>query len=210
MLLEKLQTLKIRRRVLLLLTLLGLAGSAAGNVLNARPTIAATLIALGPPVLFFASFEVASRFPVARERHWSVKVLLYFVLSCLAVLMALNSFFHQREAFHRESGDALTSWSLPIVIDLFMLVCSVLVLETEAQIRDVKAKLGVTKPPTRAEEAPVNKNEPRVTGKQKVAMALAQFPEIGLDELVRKTGLSSGYVNNLVKEIRSKGELQTA
>ena len=206
MLLNKLKELKWRRRVLLVLTILGLGGSAAGNVLNARPTGPAIAIALGPPVLFFLAFEVASRNPLARDRHKGFKVLLYGVLSFLAFLMALNSFFHQRDAFYRETGDHLTSQTLPIAIDCFMLVCSILVLEIEAQIRDIKSRLSTGKKMDEAErDLPAAKppQEPKVTGKEKVAMFLAQYPQADVDELVRKTGLSNNYVSTLVKQMRA-------
>lgn len=205
MLLNKLKELKWRRWVLLGLTVLGLAGSAAGNVLNARPTLEAQIIALGPPVLFFLAFEVASRNPLARERHWSFKVMLYGVLSILAFLMGLNSFFHQRNAFYRETGDQLTANTLPIAIDCFMLVCAILVLEIEAQIRDIKSRLATGKTAAEVERnlpAPKSPQEPKVSGKEKVAMFLAQHPQADVDELVRRTGLSYNYVSTLVKQMR--------
>ena len=203
MLLNKLKELKRRRWVLLVLTILGLAGSAAGNVLNARSTAPAIVIALGPPVLFFLAFEVASRNPMARERHIALKWMLYLVLAALAFLMALNSFFHQRDAFLRETGDALTANTLPYAIDCFMLVCSILVLEIEAQIRDIQSRLATGK--AKPEELPpaVKPQEPKISGKERVAMELARWPQANVPELVEKTGLSYNYVASLVKDMRA-------
>jgi len=206
MLPNKLKELKRRRWVLLALTTLGLIGSAAGNVLNARPTLEAQIIALGPPVLFFLAFEVASRNPLAKERHISLKWMLYLVLGALGLLMGLNSFFHQRSAFYRESGDHLTANTLPIAIDCFMLICAILVLELEAQIRDIKSRMATGKTAAEVEKslpAPRPPQEPKVTGREKVAMFLAKYPQADVNELVEKTGLSYNYVSTLVKQMRA-------
>lgn len=200
---QKLKSLKRRRRILLVLTLIGLAGSAAGNVLNALPTPTARIIALAPPVLFFGAFEVASRFHMAKERHLAVKVSLFAVLGGLAILMAINSYFHQRDAFHRETQDWLTAYSLPISIDLFMLICAILVLEHEAQIRDIQARL-VSNPKAKVDDnVPVAPKERQPSGKERVAMLLAKHPEITLKDLHQQAGVSLSYATSVAKQVRA-------
>ena len=58
---------------------------------------------------------------------------------------------------------------------------------------EVERDLPAAKPP----------QEPKVTGREKVAMFLAQYPQADVDELVRRTGLSNNYVATLVKKMRA-------
>lgn len=203
MLFNKLKSLKRRRRILLVLTLTGLAGSAAGNVLNALPTVPARIIALAPPILFFAAFEVASRFHMAKDRRVAIKASLFSVLGGLAVLMAVNSYFHQRDAFYRETQDWLTAYSLPISIDLFMLICAILVLEHEAQIRDVEARLASNPKAKVEDEVPAAPKERQPSGKERVAMILARHPEIALRDLHKEAGVSLSYATSVAKQVKA-------
>lgn len=198
---QKLKKLKNTRLYYKCLVALGLGASAFGNTLNAKDTGVAVAIALLPPILFFLAFEAITKLPLRKETHWAWKVLLILAVVAIVAIMAYLSYHHQRAAVHRVTQDVDTANLLPAAIDAFMLVFSVLLVEVGIQIRDVEARMSVT--PKVTEDVPPAPKERQPSGKERVAMLLAKYPEITLRDLHQQAGVSLSYATSVAKQVRA-------
>jgi hypothetical protein len=190
----------------------GFTVSAGGNVLHAQKTPIAIAISLLPPVILALAFELVSRIPMAKERHIMWKSTRIGATSGIALIMAWNSYFHQRDAFFRYTGgDVTASLTLPIAIDGLMIVGSVSLIELGVQIRDLEAYVAAGNRVVKAkpETAPKRKDkEPTI--RERVAALLARSPELTISDLAQLTGSSKTYVYNIVNDLNKVSDLQPA
>lgn len=180
--------------------------SAAGNALHAPRTFWGIAISQVAPVFLFVCFELVIHIPLDKERSaWFKAGRLVGTLS-IAVVAAVNSYFHQRDAiFVHSGGDQLMAWTLPGAIDGLMIVCSVTLVELEYQRIKYRAYLaaGKVKAEQMAEPAPRRK-EREPNGRERVMATLAKHPTITVRELAQRAGVSEGYASTLTKELRSE------
>jgi len=205
---KKLQLLFLLRNAARATMVFGYLASSGGNVLHARKNPIDILIALGAPTFFLVAFELMSRIPIDRERHWTFRWGRIGATLAIAAITGYLSYFHQRDALYARSGDQAQAYLLPVAVDALMVVGSISLIEVNLQIAKTEALIaGVTfkesKQITVKPEKPVN-------GRERFARTLAKFPELshtpqGLRELASKAGISYNYAFTLLKEL--KGEM---
>ena len=182
----------------------GFITSAGGNVLHAAKNPISIGISLLAPSMLALAFELVSRIPILKERHWSVKVLRIAATGGIAIIMATISYQHQRDAFSKW-GDQMQATLLPIAIDGLMIVGSISLIELAIQIRDLEAVLAAGGIVRKVKETtPTSKKDKGPSGKERVAQILAKAPELSIGELAKSANVSYNYAHSIVSELRPK------
>lgn len=183
----------------------GFLASAGGNVLHAQKSPVGITLAMLPPTILFLAFEMVSRVPIRKEARWHTKVLRLSATSAIATIMALLSYFHQRDAiFAATDGDQLAAYLLPGSVDALMIVGSVTLIELAIQIEDLEARIEgnavrVSKP---AQVAP--KAETTSAKKANIAQLWRRYPDLSIKELAVKAGTSYEYARSIIAELKKE------
>jgi hypothetical protein len=142
-------TLKQLRRLrwlVLITVLVGIAASIAMNVLHAPPSLVARIASGIPPAAVFGSLELIARIPGSGKWLTRARV---FGASIVALGAASISYAQQRAAVHDLGFAMWEAWIWPAVIDGFMIVASVSLVEVVHKIRELTAEpAGAAKPQT--------------------------------------------------------------
>lgn len=182
-------------------TAFGFTASAGGNLLHAGfERIVPILIALAAPTFLFAAFELIARIPLRDEASFWARWGRVMATTVIAVISAYNSFFHQRDAIFEQTGDVAQAWTLPIAVDMLMIVGSVSLMELDIQIRTLMAyvegsKIQVNKPAAPKVEKPVSK-------KEIVVKAWRDNPGLSTRQIAEKLDVSYNYVHSIVSELK--------
>lgn len=188
--------------------------SAMFNVLHAEWNVFSVVIAIVSPSLLLFAFEVGSRIPIPKQPgilRWVGIAVRIIATVAIAGITAWISYFHQRDSFMRWGGDETQAAVLPIAIDLFMIVGSVGVMEVTSLIKDVKSDirevelriaglLGAKRSKEILADEPVVAKPP--TGREKIAMAMAEMPWATVKEIAARAGTKEAYTGTVVSELR--------
>lgn len=187
--------------------LFGFMTSAGGNVLHAAKNPISIAISLLAPSILALAFELVSRIPLRKEASPVAKVLRVGATGGIALIMAVISYQHQRDAFGRW-GDQLQATLLPAAIDGLMIVGSVSLIELTIQIRDLEAAIAAGGMIRKVKEmTPTSKKEKGPSGKERVAQVLAKAPELSLTEIARTANVSYNYAHSIAKELKKPAAL---
>lgn len=192
---------------------LGYLVSATFNVLHADNNPISIIIAIVSPSLLLFAFEVGSRIPIPKKIgvfRWVGIIVRIVATVSIAGVTAWISYFHQRDSFLKWGGDVTQAQILPIAIDLFMIVGSVGVMEVSALVKDAKSEIKELEiritgllSAKRAKEVLVDEPVAKpATGREKIAMALAEMPWGTIKEIAAKAGQKEGYTGTVVAELR--------
>jgi hypothetical protein len=191
-------------------TTLGFIASAGGNVLHARHTPVAVIIALGAPIGLFLAFELVSRVPLRPESHWVSKYGRIAATGSIAAIMVIISYRSQKAAFMNATGEWLTATLLPGAIDALMIVGSITLIELGIQVRNLEAhmagdkiKTTVVKPKPEEPTIIPPVKEPELSKKQRIAAIVAASPDLPYQEIADRAGASYNYVHSIVGKLRS-------
>lgn len=204
---QKLKNLYSLKKLAWGVTALGFAISAGGNVLHAHKTTIGVAIAVVPPILLFAAFELVSRVPLRPEAHWVGKWARVLATGAIAAIMFIVSWRAQHDALLAYTGDHATAVMLPGAIDAVMVVGSVTLLELGVQILNLEAYIAggavktSTAKPKVEEVPPVKKDEPP-SKKEAIAAVIARSPELSVKDVAKLTGSSYNYTHAIVGELR--------
>jgi len=179
----------------------GFVASGAGNILNAKKEVVGIALALTAPVILALAFELISRIPLRKEANWVTRTGRLAPTLLIAGIAAYNSFFHQRDALLEYNPvDVAQAWTLPIAVDLLMIVGSVSLIELGIQIMNMEAfiegrKVQVVKPAPPLKERAVSKKEILVK-------AWRDDPSLSPRQLAEKLGVSYNYAHSITSELK--------
>lgn len=175
------------------------------NSLQAQHNYASVFISCLPPAFVMGGFELVSRIPIHHDGSWLIKVTRPAATAGITLGSAWLSYFHQREAFGKYTDDMTTVRVLPLLIDGLMVVAAVSLIELNAQVGILETKqLGLD---TRVERAPriaVKAIVKAPSGKERVALVLAEAPDLAIKEIAARAGVSYNYSHSIVSELRRK------
>lgn len=137
-------TLKQLRRLrwfVLITVLVGIAASIAMNVLHAPPSLVARVASGIPPAAVFGSLELIARIPGSGKWLTRARVV---GASIVALGAASISYAQQRAAVHDLGFAMWEAWIWPAIIDGFMIVASVSLVEVVHKIRQLTAEPGLS------------------------------------------------------------------
>lgn len=211
--LNRLQFLRIISRGIMIL---GFVASAGGNVLHGGKTPVQILISLAAPVILMGAFELVSRIPLPKHRHWFPKTMRVLATAGIATMSAYISYFAQRDAIYSQTSNHAQAYLLPLAVDFLMVVGSISLIELELQIMEIEVSMDASRAKQQAAaltEPPALKSERAPNGRERFARALAKAPELshnpsGLRELAQMADISYNYAFTLLKEL--KGEMVDA
>lgn len=189
----------------------GFVMSAGGNILHAEKTAVDILIALAAPTILALAFELVSRIPIRKEAHWLGKGLRIIATGTISAIMALISYFHQRDAIFAETHDQLQAYLLPAAIDALMIVGSVSLIELGVQVRDLEAFIAAGGTVKKVkEETPVpSKKDREPTGRERIAATWYNSPNLTIRQIAELAGTSYNYAAGVVGELRKLAEPST-
>jgi hypothetical protein len=186
----------------------GFVASGAGNILHAKKEPVGIVLALAAPVILSLAFELISRIPLRKEANWMTRTGRLAPTLLIAGIAAYNSFFHQRDALLAYNpADIAQAWTLPIAVDLLMIVGSVSLIELGIQIMNMEAfiegrKVQMVKPaPPMAQRA--------LSKKEIITKAWRDEPHLTIKQLAEKVGASYNYTHSMVKELSKDTEPAT-
>jgi hypothetical protein len=183
------------------------------NVLHAGSyDFARWFFAALPPIFVLAAWEIVSRIPIPADATWWRRIVRPLVTVLLAGGAAYLSYFHQRDAVMRYTGDISTAYVLPALVDGLMIIASVSTYELNLQLRNLDAvetarAAGRT---VKADSKPKTPKQELPTGREKVARLFSQYPEMSAKEIARLAGVKEPYAYNVLGQLRKASELQTA
>jgi hypothetical protein len=186
----------------------GFVASGAGNILHAKKDFVGIVLALAAPTFLALAFEMISRIPLRKEASWLTRIGRLAPTMLIASIAGYNSFFHQRDALlDYNPADVAQAWTLPIAVDLLMIVGSVSLIELGIQILNMEAyiegrKVQTVKPAPPKVERPLSK-------KEIITKAWRDEPHLSIRELAAKVGASYNYTHSMVKELSKDVEPAT-
>jgi hypothetical protein len=174
------------------------------NSLQAQSNYTSIAISILPPAFVMAGFELVSRIPIHRDGSWLIKVTRPVATASITLGSAWLSYFHQRSAFGKYTDDITTVRVLPLLIDGLMVVAAVSLIELNAQVTILETKqAGLDVRVERAPRTPATKVVAKApSGKERIALVLAEAPELAIKEIAAKAGVSYNYAHSIVKELR--------
>jgi len=131
---HNLKQLRRLRWLVLVAVLLGIAASIAMNVLHAPPSLAARLVAVGPPVAVFVCLELISRIPSSSKARTRSRIA---GAAVAALTAATISYAQQRAAVLGLGFAPWEAWIWPLTIDGVMIVASISLVEVVAKVREM-------------------------------------------------------------------------
>jgi len=177
------------------------ATSVWSNSLVAQNTNQSLAIMVMAPLIVLLGFELVSRIPLS-ESSWIVRFTRPTVTAAITGGGAYLSYWHQRDAFMKYSGDPQTAYILPGLIDGLMVVAAISLIELNALYDKTEARqAGLNVQLTKREPIVATKVR-AVTGKERVAQILAKQPDIPIKRLAIEAGVSEGYAGTLAGELR--------
>jgi hypothetical protein len=177
------------------------ATSVWSNSLVAQNTNQSLAIMVMAPLIVLLGFELVSRIPLS-ESSWVVRFTRPTVTAAITGGGAYLSYWHQRDAFMKYSGDPQTAYILPGLIDGLMVVAAISLIELNALYEKTEARqAGLNVQLTKREPIVATKVR-AVTGKERVAQILAKQPDIPIKRLAIEAGVSEGYAGTLAGELR--------
>lgn len=174
------------------------------------------VISILPPLLVVAAFEIGSRIPIDRARSWLWRIPRPAATAGIALIGGYLSYFHQRDAFFQHTnGDMSTAAALPLSIDGLMIVAVVSLYELNIKIAELYSFLEAEASKAARREAnltelPIRPSRPGTSKREMVARLLNQSPELDVEQIARATGASTGYVYNLVSELKKANKAELA
>ena len=129
-----LKQLRRLRWIVLVTVLSGIAASIAMNVLHAPDSLAAQLVAAGPPLAVFGALELVVRIPSSSRGLSALRIA---GAAVVAIGAAAISYAQQRAAVHELGFDEWESYIWPLIIDGIMIVASVSLVEVVRKIRQL-------------------------------------------------------------------------
>lgn|SRR5262245_20550086 len=177
------------------------ATSVWSNSLVAQNTNQSLVIMIMAPLIVLLGFELVSRIPLS-ESSWVVRFTRPTVTAGITIGGAYLSYWHQRDAFMKYSGDPQTAYILPALIDGLMVVAAVSLIELNVMFEKTEARqAGLNVQLTRRDPIVATKVR-AVTGKERVAQILAKQPDITIKRLAIEARVSEGYAGTLAGELR--------
>jgi hypothetical protein len=131
---HNLKQLRRLRWLVLVTVLAGIAASITMNVLHAPPNLAARFVATIPPLAVFGALELIARIPSSSP--WLTRARVAGAASVAAGAAAI-SYAQQRAAVHELGFPMWEATIWPAIIDGFMVVASVSLVEVVRKIRDL-------------------------------------------------------------------------
>lgn len=131
---HNLKQLRRLRWLVLIAVALGIAASIAMNVLHAPPSLAARLVAVGPPVAVFACLELIARIPSTSTVRTRSRIA---GAAIVAMTAATISYAQQRAAVLGLGFAKWEAWIWPLTIDGVMIVASISLVEVVAKVREM-------------------------------------------------------------------------
>jgi hypothetical protein len=187
----------------------GFVASGAGNILHAKKDPVGIVIALAAPTFLALAFEMISRIPLRKEAGWGTRAGRLGPTLAIAGIAAYNSFFHQRDALlGYNPADVAQAWTLPIAVDLLMVVGSVSLIELGIQIMNMEAFIEGKKVQTVKPAPP--KPQRALSKKEIITQAWRHEPHLTVKELAEKVGASYNYTHSMVKELSKVQESEPA
>lgn len=179
---------------------LGFSASAAGNILHAKKDVVGIALAIAAPAFLAAAFEMMSRIPLRKEANFWTRAGRIVPTMAIGAIAGYNSFFHQRDALLTHNPeDIAQAWTLPIAIDLLMIVGSVSLIELGIQITNMEAFIEGKKI-VPAKTAPPKVERP-LSKKEIITKAWRENPHLSIRELAAKVDASYNYTHSMVKEL---------
>jgi hypothetical protein len=176
------------------------ATSVWSNSLVAQNTKQSLIIVIMAPLIVLIGFELVSRIPLS-EASWTIRLTRPVATAAITGGGAYLSYWHQRDAFMKYSGDPQTAYILPGLIDGLMVVAAVSLIELNALYEKTEARQAGLNVQLKRE--PVQATKVRaVTGKERVAQVLAKQPDITIKRLAIEAGVSEGYAGTLAGQLR--------
>ena len=174
------------------------------NSLQAQNNPASIFISLLPPAFVLGGFELVSRIPIHHEGSILIKATRPLATAGITLGSAWLSYFHQREAFGKYTNDLTTVRVLPLLIDGLMVVAAVSLIELNAQVSLLETKqAGLDVRIERAPRTPAVKAQAKVvSGKERIALVLAEAPELAIKDIAAKAGVSYNYAHAIVSKLR--------
>lgn len=178
----------------------GFIASGAGNILHANKDAVGIVIALAAPTFLALAFEMISRIPLRKEASFLTRAGRLTPTFVIAGIAGYNSFFHQRDALLAyKPDDVAQAWTLPIAVDMLMIVGSVSLIELGIQIMNMEAfiegrKVQPVKPAPPKVARPLSK-------KEIITQAWRHEPHLTVKELAEKVGASYNYTHSMIKEL---------
>jgi hypothetical protein len=177
------------------------ATSVWSNSLVAQNTKQSLIIMIMAPLIVLLGFELVSRIPLS-ESAWIVRITRPAATAGITIGGAYLSYWHQRDAFMKYSGDKQTAYILPALIDGLMVVAAVSLIELNALFEKTEARQAGLNVQLNKREPIVATKVRAVTGKERVAQILAKQPDIAIKRLAIEAGVSEGYAGTLAGELR--------
>jgi hypothetical protein len=174
------------------------------NQLQAQRNGASIFISIMPPLIVMAGFELVSRIPISNG-IWVTRFTRPVVTASITLGSAWLSYFHQRDAFGRYTTDVSTIRVLPLLIDGLMVIAAVSLVELNVQVALLETKqAGLDVRVERAPRTPVTKVVAKApSGKERIALVLAEAPELAIKEIAAKAGVSYNYAHSIVTQLRA-------
>jgi hypothetical protein len=181
------------------------------NSLQAQSNPASIFISLLPPAFVLGGFELVSRIPIHHEGSWLIKVTRPAATAGITLGSAWLSYFHQREAFSKYTNDMTTVRVLPLLIDGLMVVAAVSLIELNAQVGLLETKqLGLDVKIERGPRTPAVKVVAKApSGKERIAVILAEAPDLAIKEIAAKAGVSYNYAHSIVSQLRPRTAIES-
>lgn len=179
-----------------------IAVSVWANVLHARGNVVSVAFSALPPLAVLGGFEIVSRIPIRADAAWLVRFSRPMATVAISGMAAWLSYWHQNEALLRYT-DASTSYLLPLIIDGFMIISSVSLIELNFKIIELDAAELSQKTSSEPTTRPTRKSK-----RQRIVEYLTKNPTAKPAEVAKKLGLSENYVYVIKRELEAS-ELET-
>ncbi len=175
------------------------------NSLIADPGFTPLAISVLPPLIIMCGFELVSRIPIPANRPWLRRFARPTATAAITGIGAYLSYFHQKEAFFRFSHNMDNARWLPISIDGLMVIAAISLIEVNLIMDELvtrQAGLEVRIAAPRREPIQATNVRTALSGKERVALALKNKPDMTIKELARMAGVSEGYAGTLAGPLR--------
>ncbi len=180
------------------------------NQLQADRNGASIFISIMPPLIVMAGFELVSRIPIGNG-IWITRFIRPVVTAGITLGSAWLSYFHQRDAFGRYTTDISTIRVLPVLIDGLMVIAAVSLVELNVQVTFLETKqAGLDVRVERGPRTPATKVVAKApSGKERIALVLAQAPELAIKDIATRAGVSYNYAHAIVSKLRPQTAIES-
>jgi hypothetical protein len=160
-----------------------------------------------PPLLVLGGWELVSRIPIRKDAAWFIRLARPVATAGIAGAGGWLSYWHQRAAVLRYTGDDQAGFMLPLLIDGLMVIASVSVYELNAHLLNLEAAeagSAVRTGKPKVDAAPKRDKGPN--SKERIAQILAKAPELSIKDIAAAAGTSYNYAYTVVTELRKQPE----